>query len=703
MASVGQEVGVVEATVGIVEAMDLPVVPEASDDLGYFFKAHYGTLLFQSSPDFGSSTSPGWHESFVLDVLDKTMPLRIELYGALNDGASFVGGLHVDLAQQEDTDMWLRLAPSGQVHVRLRFTKRSVPRISAEEVAILAVMGKGAYGQVHKGFFDGQVVAIKTMHVTNPTAFAAELLQVQALKSPYIVPIYGVMDGPSTHPKVVAEHVEAGSLAQLLTLGRLQHYNKLQLAADVASGVAYLHERSIVHGELRPSNVFVTSDGRAQLSDIHFPSAQLVHFDTALSYPWPYAAPEILLGAQVHKAGDVYAVGVLLVALNTESVPFAVHRGNPFPAIHRVLHDGDRPLCRADCDAWYADIATACMATDVDARPPAADVAAQLSAALPVVTPVPVIDGIGDAKWYCPRPGAMPLVGDVGRFTAGVGVQIAVLPAATFSKSRRLGAGPYGYVEAFKYGDTTVAVKTYVGHPTEFEQAVTTMALFVDVPSIVRLLGVVQVDTPRPQMVMEYMDLGALRRYLDIERRGRRNRITVHKIDVAHAVATALGHVHARNIVHRNVNSLSVLLNERREVKLTNFILARSVENPPLTQGAGTMFWMAPEVIVGGVYSVAADIYSFGVLLTELDTLEPPFGALRQSHFITLDEVSRAVRRPEVRPNCESWYRDIAERCMAQDPSARPTAAELVELFAAQRPTSSSRFQPSRKRREAST
>ncbi|KDO18774.1 serine/threonine protein kinase [Saprolegnia parasitica CBS 223.65] len=177
------------------------------------------------------------------------------------------------------------------------------------------------------------------------------------------------------------------------------------------------------------------------------------------------------------------------------------------------------------------------------------------------------------------------------------------------------------------------------------------------------------------------MDGGALRTYLDSRRRFR-TRVELDTLTIAHAIASALAALHAQGLVHRFVSSLSVLWSSTRIAKLGNFVLAKSTSpDVVLTQGVGAMFWMAPEVIRGDYYDTSADMYSFGVLLTELDTLLPPYGYLRQNHFVTMDQVSKGLLRPELSATCAPWYRDLALNCMAQDPSLRPTAAHVCALL----------------------
>ncbi|KAJ8523572.1 hypothetical protein ON010_g17547 [Phytophthora cinnamomi] len=113
----------------------------------------------------------------------------------------------------------------------------------------------------------------------------------------------------------------------------------------------------------------------------------------------------------------------------------------------------------------------------------------------------------------------------------------------------------------------------------------------------------------------------------------------------------------------------------------------RSVENT-MTAGVGTGRWLAPEVIRGDTdYGCSADIYSFGSLLTELDTNQIPYSNTRGSNgkilsdMTILHRVATGTLRPEVRSTCEASVKALVERCVVEDPSKRPAATVIAPNF----------------------
>lgn len=152
-------------------------------------------------------------------------------------------------------------------------------------------------------------------------------------------------------------------------------------------------------------------------------------------------------------------------------------------------------------------------------------------------------------------------------------------------------------------------------------------------------------------------------------------------IDVAEALVYA--HSFAPPVVHRDIKSRNVLLTESNgevRAKLKGFGTARNrSEAVSTTEAVGTGRWIAPEVLVGILdYGPSADVFSFGVLLFELDTHAIPYDEVRAKMYnvALLEMVMTGKLRPSFGPRCPAAIRDLAERCMAQDPSARPTAVE---------------------------
>ncbi|EQC42184.1 TKL protein kinase [Saprolegnia diclina VS20] len=143
-------------------------------------------------------------------------------------------------------------------------------------------------------------------------------------------------------------------------------------------------------------------------------------------------------------------------------------------------------------------------------------------------------------------------------------------------------------------------------------------------------------------------------------------------------------------VIHRDIKARNVLLGPHYEAKLTDFGTSRlRVDDLTMTAEIGTSAWIAPEVLKGVRYTEKADIYSFGVLMAELDTAEVPYSNVYLEPGCTLAlaraRIAMLVATGDLVPTftdaCPSGIVAIAQRCLAHDPALRPTAAELALLL----------------------
>ena len=165
--------------------------------------------------------------------------------------------------------------------------------------------------------------------------FEREAKAVAALSHPNILAIHdvGTSDGITY---AVMELLEGESLRQRLQEGPLPQRKALEIAREVALGLAAAHERGIVHRDLKPENLFVTSDGRVKILDfglarqLSLPSADDTHSPTAAQATEPgtvlgtvgYMAPEQLRGHPADARSDIFSFGAVLYEMCSGRRPF---------------------------------------------------------------------------------------------------------------------------------------------------------------------------------------------------------------------------------------------------------------------------------------------------------------------------------------------------------------------------------------------
>jgi eukaryotic-like serine/threonine-protein kinase len=218
---------------------------------------------------------------------------------------------------------------------------------------LVAELGKGAMGTVYRArdpVLD-RAVALKTVapallaHEDSRARFEREARAAARLQHPNIVTIYELGEAEGSL-FIAMELLEGMDLAQLMGgASQLTRDQKVRIVVDMCRGLDYAHKQGVVHRDVKPANVRVTSDGTVKIVDFGIArvvdGSQMTQTGLVLGTP-AYMAPEVLAGSRFDHRADMWAVGVILYELLSGRRPF---EGQTVPSlVYKIVHEKPHPL-----------------------------------------------------------------------------------------------------------------------------------------------------------------------------------------------------------------------------------------------------------------------------------------------------------------------------------------------------------------------
>src|SRR5262245_54551101 len=209
---------------------------------------------------------------------------------------------------------------------------------------IVSLIGAGGMGEVYRAIDEslGRDVAIKVLphefggDPERLTRFKREARVLAALNHPNVGVIYGYEEQTDVRA-LILELVEGPTLADHINASRLQTGDALAIGVQIAEGLEAAHEKGVIHRDLKPGNIKLTSDGRVKvldfglaktfdaspLSDSSFATvtAEMTQAGKILGTT-TYMSPEQARGDNVDKRTDVWAFGCVLYEMLTAHKPF---------------------------------------------------------------------------------------------------------------------------------------------------------------------------------------------------------------------------------------------------------------------------------------------------------------------------------------------------------------------------------------------
>ncbi|PNW71561.1 hypothetical protein CHLRE_16g659400v5 [Chlamydomonas reinhardtii] len=246
--------------------------------------------------------------------------------------------------------------------------------IDITQLHIEAKIASGAFSNLYKGTYCGQEVAVKILKDVHDDSsqyqeFLQEVAIMRKVRHKNVVQFIGAC---TRKPNlcIVFEYMSGGSVYDYIRRqeGPLKLSAILKLAADVARGMDYLHQRKIIHRDLKAANLLMDDNAIVKIAD--FGVARVIETTghmTAETGTYRWMAPEVIEHKPYDEKADVFSFGIVLWELLTCKVPYADM--TPLQAAVGVVQKGLRPGVPANCPPLLGELMEACWTGNPASRP----------------------------------------------------------------------------------------------------------------------------------------------------------------------------------------------------------------------------------------------------------------------------------------------------------------------------------------------
>jgi len=175
-------------------------------------------------------------------------------------------------------------------------------------------------------------------------------------------------------------------------------------------------------------------------------------------------------------------------------------------------------------------------------------------------------------------------------------------------------------------------------------------------------------------IIMKYYKSGSLKDYIT---KNFYNIKWIEKLKILRRIVVGLNHLHNQKIIHRDFHSGNILYENEWDVVISDLGISKSSIDNDNDEIYGVISYMAPEILQGKEYTMASDIYSFGMIMWELITGRMPFW--NQNNDIELLIKICKNFRPPIIKNTPKYYIELMQECWDSDPNKRPTTTYIFE------------------------
>ncbi len=465
---------------------------------------------------------------------------------------------------------------------------------------------------------------------------------------------------------LVMEYCEGETLKEKIDRGAIPVETILPIMRQVVIGLAKAHEKGIVHRDIKPANIMITDAQRIKILDFGFAKVEKMKKLTTtgtLIGTIAYMSPEMIAGHSVDQRSDIWSLGVMLYESLTKSLPYDGE--NDQAIMYSIVKEIPEKLSQLNPDLpveLQTIIDKTIAKRKEDRYQNVLDILADFDK---IDIPLSMIDK------------TTPLHLD----------QLIGQTIDNYQFLSVLGRGGMGIV--YKAMDVNlekiVAIKMMDPMLTNdakfmkrFRSEAKALAKLDD-PHIVKV-NALRVSEQATFIVMEYVegiDLANL-----IQNHGPlswRNAVNIYK-----QLLIALSHAHQTDVVHRDIKPSNILITLKKQVKLTDFGLAKVRQkgwDSTVTQmKAGTIFYMSPEQ-VKGLQNVdhRSDLYSLGMTFYEILIGKVPFRET-DSEFTILKSIIEDYFPPpaKMNPDIPKSLSRIIMKMIEKEPNNRFQSADEV-------------------------
>lgn len=597
------------------------------------------------------------------------------------------------------------LSPSLQRH---NISQMVFHKIRKEDLEFVESLGQGTFTKIFKGVRKelgdyGQMheteVVMKVLdlaHRNYAESFFEAASMMSQLSHKHLILNYGVCVCGEENI-MVQEYVKFGSLDTYLKKNKnsINIQWKLEVAKQLAWAMNFLEEKHVVHGNVCAKNVLLIREEDRKAGNPPFIKLS----DPGISIT---VLPKEILIERIPWVPPEYIKEPMTLSLSADKWSFGT-------TLWEICSGGEKPLALLDnskkvmfyddhqhlpAPKWteLANLITSCMDYEPTFRPTFRAVIRDLHSLF-----TPDYELIMDDILPNRTTGA-------GWSTGGLeNHEPSLFEERHLIFLQLLGKGNFGSVEMCRYDplqDNTgevVAVKklqhSTAEHMRDFEREIEILKSLQH-ENIVKYKGVCYSAGRRNlRLIMEYLPFGSLRDYLIKNSERIDHKKLVH---YASQICKGMEYLSSKRYIHRDLATRNILVESELRVKIGDFGLTKvlpqdkeyyMVQEP----GESPIFWYSPESLTESKFSVASDVWSFGVVLYELFThsdknCSPPavfmsmMGNDKQGQLIVyhLVELLKSGSRLPQPLGCPSEIFEIMEECWDKDPSLRPSFNELA-------------------------